>query len=233
RCGTQLIASERIIISSRYLGMTEEPGIANGVAYSGGRTAHVAANRGNKWGNEEINAVPLLLGATKIRKMDEGHLLNMDRIDRIETSIAELAKAIQTLIDRKYNPSQRRAPYSNITQNRGSRNLSNSVTPRQNDQVDSPDVSGADMRLFEVTEKTIPKEDEYLMIHVDEDDALFDIRNLRKGQQLNVGGTARASKRRKNEAAIDEIGRCRRNGSKGTAVGENYGWKFEYQQSNS
>ncbi|CAG8789136.1 16928_t:CDS:2 [Gigaspora margarita] len=160
----------------------------------------------NKLIGNKAKGISAIYGATTVCHVGEGHISNMDRIDRMETSITELTRVIQTLVEERRNPVQQRGPAMNTLQNRSGENRSRSSTPhktvdrsnsRQNDRVNDLSIRGADVRLFEVIEKIVPHEEEYLMVHVDEDEKLFDIRNLGKRRRSDVGVTTRASKRRK------------------------------------
>ncbi|CAG8805864.1 26612_t:CDS:1, partial [Dentiscutata erythropus] len=76
------------------------------------------------------------------------------------------------------------------------------VEANRNEQPNVPDVASATVRLFKVTEKETSKEDEYLIIYVDEDDTLFDIRNLRKRRLQNMEEGVHAAKKRKGKGAV-------------------------------
>ncbi|CAG8548839.1 7559_t:CDS:2 [Gigaspora rosea] len=184
---------------------------------------HGAMGKPNRLNNEEAGDFLVAGGATKVCHVNEGQT---DKFNRMETSIVELTKTIQTLIEKKDSPPQPRPISSNAPQNRGNRNRSNGTTLRKcyicereghiardcpnrpwqnrsndrsritrNERGNNPDVRNADIRFFEVTEKVTLREEEYLMISVEDDEALFDIRNLVKRGRPRADEATHASKR--------------------------------------
>ncbi|CAG8716338.1 22589_t:CDS:2, partial [Gigaspora rosea] len=109
-----------------------------------------------------------------IYRVEDQHPINTERLNQMKTSIVELLKAVQTLVERKHAPSPRRTEFKYGPTKHELKHSSN-----------NPNIRDTDVRLFEVTEKAKPKEDEYLMIYVSEDEALFNVRNLVKdGDQM-------------------------------------------------
>ncbi|CAG8812548.1 20117_t:CDS:2, partial [Gigaspora rosea] len=161
-------------------------------------TINTVTERINKLIGNEAKGIPAFSGATAICCIGEGHISNMDRIDRIETSITELTRVIQTLVEERRNPVQRRSPPINTSQNRSGENQSRSITPHKCFIYDQEGHIARDCYG-----KNSTHEKEYFMVHVDEDEELFDIRNPAKRRQLDVGVTTRASKRRKSEELVN------------------------------
>ncbi|CAG8478713.1 1147_t:CDS:2 [Scutellospora calospora] len=67
------------------------------------------------------------------------------------------------------------------------------------------DVRCADIKFFEVMEKVLKKDNEYLLIHINEDEKLFDIRTLGKRWRPNIDEEKIISKRRKSKESIEFI----------------------------
>ncbi|CAG8606281.1 9119_t:CDS:2 [Gigaspora rosea] len=168
-------------------------------------SVRIATGEVNKSGKNKLDKLPSAHEAKRICRVGEQHFLNTERLDRMETSIVELVKAVQTLMERRGSLSPHRSPASNMTQNRGYVGQNRGTTPQRSvkykpsDQAGGPDIRGADVRFFEVTEKAAPKGDEYLMIHVEADKALFDVRNLGKRRRSieDEAPVTLASKRKK------------------------------------
>ncbi|CAG8672269.1 19088_t:CDS:1 [Gigaspora rosea] len=174
----------------------------------------ITTEKANRVGKENVDEISATQEPIKVCRVKDQHPLNTERLNQMETSIVELLKAVQTLVEKKHALSLRRSSSSNLTLNRGNMNRNRTITsctcfacnregymardcPNRSEQssnmdqsnmnsnthANNPNVRGADIRLFEITEKTKPKEDEYLMICVSEDEALFNVRNLGKRRQ--------------------------------------------------
>ncbi|CAG8834483.1 29123_t:CDS:2, partial [Gigaspora margarita] len=147
----------------------------------------ITTKKANRVGKEMVDESSTAQEAIKICRVGDQHSLNTERLDRMETSIVELLKAVQTLVERKQTLSPRRSSFTNLTLNRGSMSQNRNAisymdqpNTNPNTQVKNLNIRGADVRLFEVIKKVKPKEDEYLMIYVSEDEVLFNVRTLGK-----------------------------------------------------
>ncbi|CAG8526372.1 738_t:CDS:2, partial [Dentiscutata heterogama] len=136
--------------------------------------------------------------------IEKTNKVNKEKVNKFST-MKEVIKVC--CVENQYSLNIKRFLLANLTLNRGniSQNKSRQLTSNLDSQTNGLDIRSADLRLFEVTEKTMPKKDEYLIIHVNENKILFDIRNLNKRWQINTNEATHTSKKRKEVRRVEAL----------------------------
>ncbi|RIB23288.1 hypothetical protein C2G38_2171703 [Gigaspora rosea] len=128
-------------------------------------------------------------GALKICQVDQNSGQD-DRMNKIESSIKELTKAVIDLKDNKSSSTHRiqKSNEEHISRNCPTmglqprfNNLRNE--PRRN-EIANPEVGGVNICYFETTESMKGESDKCLMIQVEEGEKLFDVKNLGKRRRV-------------------------------------------------
>ncbi|CAG8724440.1 10531_t:CDS:2 [Gigaspora margarita] len=132
-------------------------------AYIDESPVKIITEKANRVGKEKVDESPTAQEAIKICCVRDQHSLNTERLDRMETSIVELLKAVQTLGHMAHNCLNRSEQSLDMDQ----------PNTNPNTQINNPNIRDANVRLFKVIKKAKLKEDEYLMIYVNKDEALF------------------------------------------------------------